>query len=40
MPAKILAESSAATLAEFEQDTLRIAQVLRERGSGSVTGCC
>ncbi|MDH6117451.1 class I adenylate-forming enzyme family protein [Kitasatospora sp. GAS204B] len=34
MPAKILAESSAATLAEFEQDTLRIAQVLRERGVG------
>lgn len=34
MPAKILAENSAATLAEFEQDTLRIAQVLRERGVG------
>lgn len=34
MPAKILAENSAATLAEFEQDTLRVAQVLRERGVG------
>ncbi|WP_042389095.1 class I adenylate-forming enzyme family protein [Streptacidiphilus melanogenes] len=34
MPAKILAETSVVTLAEFEQDTLRIAQVLRERGVG------
>ncbi|MFD9128996.1 class I adenylate-forming enzyme family protein [Kitasatospora sp. NPDC059571] len=34
MAAKIFAEDSAATLAEFEQDTLRVAQVLRERGVG------
>ncbi|MFB7666054.1 class I adenylate-forming enzyme family protein [Kitasatospora sp. NPDC056138] len=34
MAAKILAETSVVTLAEFEQDTLRIAQVLRERGVG------
>lgn len=34
MAAKILAEDSAVTLAAFEQDTLRVAQVLRERGVG------
>lgn len=31
---KILAENFASTLAEFERDTLRVAQVLRERGIG------